>query len=577
MSRTISEAILQVLASAGVKQIFGIPGDAINGLVDAMRKQDEIEFVTVRHEETGAFAASAQAKLTGRPGVCVGTAGPGSIHLLNGLYDAKLDSAPVVAITGQVETRYLGSHYHQEVDQSSLFGDVAEFSQTIVNPAQVPDIVAQAVRSAMDNGSVSHLSLPADIATAEIDATDHVPYLHREPRTLPCDEDLDAAADLINAKSNVTILAGAGARGAVDELVGTAERLGAPIIKTLRAKDILADDHPMTVGGLGLLGTSPAVEAIDRTDLLLMVGTDFPYEDFYPEDASAVQIDIDSSHIGRRYPVNVGLVGHADLALSALLKRVESKDDQNHLKTGQQDMKSWLELLSKAETDDGTPIRPQRVAFEISRVAPLDSIFVADTGSVTVWAARHLRVSNGGRFTLSSSLASMAYAMPAAIGAQLAFPERNVVALAGDGGWSMLIGDFMTAVARNLPITVVVFNNSKLGLIQMEQEAEGLAEFATGLENPDFAEVARVMGGEGWRVEDPSDLTQALECAIRFDGPAVVDVVVNPNEVTVPPSIDPEFAVGYAVSKIKEMTGVGRRGAGIDPLRDLIPVVTDRI
>jgi thiamine pyrophosphate-dependent acetolactate synthase large subunit-like protein len=574
---TVSTAILDVLASAGAKHVFGIPGDAINDLVDAMRTHDQLEFVTVRHEEAGAFAAAAQAKLTGRIGVCVGTAGPGAIHLLNGLYDAKLDSAPVLAITGQVETKYLGSHYHQEVDQSSLFEDVAGFSETIVNVDQVPDIVAQAVRSSLQTGSVSHLSLPADLAGAEVDVDDATPYLYRESRTVPCEADLDEAAEVIADATNITILAGIGASSSVDELLETAELLGAPIIKTLRAKDIFPDDHPLTVGGLGLLGTRPASEAIGRTDLLLMVGTDFPYEDFYPDAARCIQIDVNGHHIGRRYPVDVGLVGHADLTLAALIGRLERRKDRSHLERAQEDMESWESVLQAAETDDDTPLRPQRVAAEIGAVAPSDSIFLADTGSVTVWAARHLRISRGGRFSLSSSLASMAYAMPAAIGAQLAFPDRSVVALAGDGGLSMLLGDFITAVTHELPITVVVFNNSKLGLIQMEQEAEGNPEYATALENPDFGEVARVLGGEGWRVERPEDLRPALENAVRSRRPSIVDVVVNPNEITMPPSIDPKFAVGYTVAKLKEMAGLGQRDAGIDPLRDLIPVVTDRI
>ena len=577
MAKDVSTVILETLASVGVRQIFGIPGDAINGLVDAVRRQDLIEFVTVRHEEAAAFAASAQAKLTGTLGVVVGTAGPGAAHLLNGLYDASLDSAPVLAITGQVESSLLGADSHQELDLQDLFGDVAAFTETLVNPEQMPELIHAAVRQAIGNRTVSHLVIPSDLALAPVPESNTSFYVPGGWRARPCDEDLEAAAHLIGEASAMTLLVGIGARDAAAEVLALAEHLHAPIIKTLRAKDLIPDEHPLVIGGLGLLGTEPAVHAIERTDLLLMVGTDFPYEDFYPEKAKTIQIDIDRTHIGRRTRVDVGLIGESEESIRALLPIVSASTDRRHLERAQAEMREWLEQMRQAESDDSVPIRPQRVAAEIARAAGPGTIYLCDTGAVTVWAARNLRLQEGDRFTLSSNLASMAFALPAAIGAQFAYPDSRVVALAGDGGFSMLIGDLITAVAHDLPITVVVFNNSKLGLIQMEQEAEGMPEFATRLANPDFGEVARAMGAEGHRVEAPDELGPALATAMASPRPAVVDVVVNPEEITMPPRIEPRFVLGYARAKLKEIAGKGVQEPGLAPLKEPVKRLTDRL
>lgn len=577
MSKTVSAVLLEVLAEVGVRHIYGIPGDAINGLIDAIRQQDAIRFVRVRHEETGAFAASAHAKLTGELGVCVGTAGPGAIHLLNGLYDAKLDRAPVLAITGQVETDKLGSHYHQEVDLYTLFKDVAAFNQMVVSPAQVPSMVVHAIQTALAERAVAHLTLPLDIATASVPDTEHRPVFGVSAETAPCEADLESAASVLNKAERVTMLVGTGARAASAEVLDVAQTLGAPIVKTLRAKDIIPDDHPLSVGGLGLLGTVPAVEAIESADVLLMVGTDFPYEDFYPSQAKAVQIDLDPAHLGRRFPVDVGMVGHSHLALQLLHPRLQSKNDRAHLEDAQQRMGEWRAKMATTELSDDVPIRPQRVAAAVGRVADDDAVFVCDTGAVTVWAARNLAIRNGQRFTLSSSLASMAFSLPGAIGAQLAFPDRQVIALAGDGGFTMLMSDFLTAVDLELPVTVVVFNNHKLGLIQMEQESQGLPEFQTALRNPDFAEFGRLCGGEGAVVQDPDELEPVLQRAVSSTRPWIVDVHINPNEVVVPPKILGRFVLGYAVSKVKEMMGKGDREAGLGPLGDLTPLIEDRL
>lgn len=555
------EAVIDILAEAGVQRVYGIPGDAINGLIEAIRRQDRIQFVHVRHEEAGAFAAVAESKLTGKLAVCVGTAGPGAAHLLNPLYDAKMDGAAVLAITGQVATGHLGSNYHQEIDLYTLFKDVACYNHMVVSTEQMPGVAIQACQAALAHRQPAHLSLPADIATKTVSSADGAHRVCADiARTMPCTEHLRAAAAMLEEAERVVILAGAGCRGAADELVALSDTLAAPIIKALRGKDVLPDEHPNVIGGLGLLGTKPAVHAIEHADALLMIGTDFPYRAFLPNGTRAVQIDIDPSKLGRRYPVEHGLLGHAGPTMAAMREHLTSRQGADFLEEHRAQMRRWFEHADDAEHSDDTPIRPQRVARAIGRLADDDAIFCCDTGAVTVWGARNLRLRGTQRFTLSSALASMAYAMPAAIGAQLAHPDRQVVALAGDGGLSMLLGDFLTLTRYDLPITIVVFNNLKLGLIQMEQEVQGFPEHQTGLNNPDYAEFARLCGGEGRRVENPSDLDDALSWAFGNGRPTIVDVVINPEERTMPPKIEMAQAWGFGISKVREFFGAGDGG-----------------
>lgn len=557
MSRpTVSDLILQILAAAGVRQIFGIPGDAINGLVDAVRRQTRIEFVQVRHEEAGAFAASAQAKLTGRLAVCTGSAGPGAIHLLNGLYDADRDHAPVLAITGQVDTGEAGTDYHQEVDLYTLFNDVAAFNQVIVRPEHVARLAVRACSAALAHRGVAHLSLPVDIARQPLQRLrEQAPIRAHRPAGVPADADLAAAAKLLAAARRVAILAGIGCRDAGAELISVAERLRAPVVRSLRAKEVLPDEHPLSAGGLGALGSRPGVEAMATCDALLMVGTDFPYREFLPQAAPAVQIDIDPTRIGKRYPVEVGLTGDAALTLRALAERLDSRADGRFLERIQQRMRDFRQDSRKAELSDHAPLRPQRLAATIGRLAGDDAVFTCDTGTVTIWAARHLHLRGTQRFTLSSSLASMGFALPAAIGAQLGWPDRQVIALAGDGGLTMLMGEFVTAVKYHLPIKVVVFNNGRLGLIRMEEEAEGIPDFQTDLLNPDFAAVARACGGAGFTVAEPAALEDTLRQALDTDAPCIVDVTVNPDELPLPPRIPPSQALGYGIAKTRELLG----------------------
>jgi pyruvate oxidase len=555
---TVSAVLLELLAQAGVKHLFGLPGDALNALVEAERKQDKVRFVHMRHEENAALAAAATAKLTGGLGACMGTAGPGAIHLLNGLYDAKRDHAPVLAVTGQVLTELLGTEAHQEVDLLRLFDDVTVFNHAVVSPDQLPALAEQAIHAALAGHGVAHLNLPLDVAAAA--AKRGTLQLTPAPRQIPPAAELQRAADSIAAARHPLILAGVGALKARAELLAFAERIGAPIIKTLPAKELVPDEHPLAIGGLGLLGTRPAVQAVEHCDLLLLIGTDFPYLEFYPKRTPVIQLDRAAEHIGRRHEVKLGLVGDASETLAALLPLVPQRSDRAFLETYQQAMRRWFSELDEIENDDAQPLRPQAVARAVGDLAADDAIFTCDTGAVTFWAARNLRLRGNQRFTLSANLATMGYALPAAIGAQLAYPGRQVVALVGDGGLTMGFGEFLTAVQYDLPLTVVVFNNAKLGLIQMEQEVRGYPEYQTGLHNPDFGAFARLCGGAGWRVEHFAELRPALEAALSSGKPAIVDAVVSGEELTVPPKIDFRRAKGFVKGKARELLGQGDGG-----------------
>lgn len=565
----VAEVLLDVLAEAGVRQLFGIPGDAINDLVDAVRKQDDIEFVHVAHEEAGALAASAQGKLTGGLAACVGTSGPGAIHLLNGLYDAQHDGAPVIAITGQVERRFMHSDYHQEVDLEALFEDVSVFNATLSSPDQLPALVVRACRTALARRGVAHISVPSDLMSASVPAPRRRGQIAAPRSVSPPDEaDLDRAAELLDSSQRVTILAGVGCRGATAELVGLARKLKAPIVRSLRAKELIPDDHPLSLGGHGLLGTRPAAEAIDDCEVLLVVGSDFPYSDFYPEQAEVIQVDLVPERIGGRHPVSVGIAADARLTLRGLMQRVGAQRDEDFLASHQESMQRWLDRQSERETDDHEPIRPQRVARTVGELAGADTIFTCDTGAVTVWGARNLSLRGDARFTLSSGLGTMGYALPAAIGAQLAYPNRRVVALVGDGSMQMLLGEFLTAVAKDLPITVVVFDNRKLGLIQMEQESSGFPESETRLPDFDYAAFAELAGGAGIRVERVAELEPSLRRALESNKPCVVDVVVNPEELTLPPRVELQHALGFLRAKAKEFLGMGDKSGGVSVVID---------
>lgn len=553
---TVSDLLLDVLQAHGVRQVFGIPGDAINDIMDSLRRRDDLRFIQVRHEEAGAFAASAQAKLTNRLSACLGTAGPGAIHLLNGLYDAKLDHAPVLAITGQVETGSIGTSYHQEVRLERLFADVASYSQTVVTEEQLPDVFIEACHAAISRRGVAHISLPSDLSGRRVKRGDRriTSSAVVEPSGVP-DTALAEAVELIGASKRIAILAGIGCRNAKRELRAFASRICAPIIRSLRAKEIIDDDDPQCIGGLGMLGGTPAVRAIESCDLLLMIGTDFPYRDFYPSGTRVVQIDADATQIGKRLRVDVALVGNAAPVLARLTDLCDENVDRRFVETAQERMKKWLSSQSAIETSDEQPIKSARVMAELAKAAPPNAIFCCDTGTATAWSARHLRLKDEQRYTLSGGLASMGYALPAAIGAQLAYPDRRAFAIAGDGGFAMLMADFLTAVRYDLPIVVLVLNNSKLGFITMEQEVRGLPDYGTGLTNPDFAEIARACGGIGYRVEDPQALESVLAEAMAQGKPTIVDVLVDEDQLFVPSKLAIGDAANYGLAKVREALG----------------------
>ncbi|MFL5765926.1 MAG: thiamine pyrophosphate-dependent enzyme [Bacteroidia bacterium] len=551
----VCDALLDILSEYGVKYIFGIPGDAINDLIESLRKRNDIKFIHVMHEEAGAFAASAQAKLTGELAVCVGTAGPGAIHLLNGLYDAKKDNAPVLAITGQVETSLIGTAYQQEVNLLSLFNDVTVFNQAIVNSEQMPELAILACQTAISKTGVAHLSIPSNVASLKVkDFKKKKQVIANPGRVVPCRDDLQAAADLINRSEKPCILAGIGARNAINEVLQLSDAIGAPIIKALRGKDILPDEHPSTLGGIGLLGTKPSVTAMNSCNLLIIIGSDFPYSDFYPEEnIPTIQIDKNSDQIGRRHTVTVPLTGDAELTVAGLLGLISAKHDHKFLDASRANMQKWLREQEEIESSGDNPIHPQRLARSISSLVNDDAIICCDTGTVTVWGARNFRIRQAQRFTLSGDLASMAFALPASIGAQLLFPGQQVIALCGDGGFAMLMCDFATAVKYHLPVKVFIFNNGKLGLIQMEEEAKsGNPEYQTDLCNPDYAAFAQICGGEGYTINKAEELDETIKTALASPHPAIINVFVNPEELTKPPEITFKEAANYSKAKIKE-------------------------
>jgi len=551
----VCDVLIKLLSDAGVRHIFGVPGDSINSLTDAIRRQDKIRFIHVNHEETGAFAAATQAKLTGELSVCVGTSGPGAIHLLNGLYDAKCDHAPVLAITGQIETRRLGSDYQQEINVCRLFDDVSVYNQMIVNPEQMPYVAARAIHTALEQRGVVHLNIPLDVSMKSVPKPKswHVPmYLQKSASPIPDHNLIALAANLINKKEKIVILAGIGCYGAEDKVYHLAEILNAPIIHALRAKELFPESHAYSIGGIGNLGVKPSVKALSACDLLLMIGTDFPYDDFLPKHGATIQIDLKAGQIGKRHTIDIGLAGDAGAILDVLMPLLKRKQQHSFLQQAQNHKREWQKEAQKQMDSEKELIKPQYLAHLIGETAPKDAIFICDTGEVTAWCARHMIMQPGQRFTVSGLLASMAFGLPGAIGAQLAYPDRPVIALVGDGGFSMLMTDFATAVRYKLPIKIIVFNNRKLGMITIEQEARGQPDYQTDNYNPDFAEFAKLCGGNGLSVTDPARLPKALEQMNVSNEPFLLDVQIDAKETVVPPKVTLEQMMQYGMAKIKE-------------------------
>jgi pyruvate dehydrogenase (quinone) len=566
---TVAELLVDALADHGVTQVWGVVGDALNPVTDAIHHHDRVEWMGVRHEEAGAFAAGAQAQLTGRLGVCMGTVGPGSIHLLNGLYDAKKSHAPVLAICGQVPRAEIGSDFFQEVDNQALFSDVAVFNATVSTPEQLPDLIEAAGNAALQEGGVAVLTLPGDVGGLDVPKGTAVPrFVTDRPALPPEGASVARAAEAINAAGKVTMLVGRGARHARGEVLAMAERLQAPMVVTLQGKEGLEHHNPYEVGQSGLLGNHASAVAFDGCDLLLMVGTDFPYKEFYPEGKVVVQVDTKGEHIGRRHPVDHAVVGDAKVTLAALAALLAPKEDTGHLDKARSAYEAWRERqarltdpgyerkpagLLRRKVDNPTDrVRPELLAAAIDRHAAEDAIFTVDTGMATTWLARFVRMRGGRRLLGSFNLGSMANAMPQALGAQALDHGRQVVACCGDGGLSMLLGDLITAVSHDLPLKVVVFDNGSLGMVRLEMEQVGLSAYGTDLANPDFAQVAEAIGMRGIRVEDPHAVEEAVLEAFAHRGPVLLDVLTNPDEIAVPPKPTLEQGWGFAIAKSKE-------------------------
>ncbi|QXJ35287.1 thiamine pyrophosphate-dependent enzyme [Saccharolobus shibatae] len=542
---SVAEIIVKTLVKAGVKRIYGIPGDSIDPLMDAIRRNKEIKYVQVRHEEGAAFAASVEAKLTGSVTACMGTSGPGSIHLLNGLYDAKMDHAPVVALTGQVESDMLGHDYFQEVNMVKLFDDVAVYNQIVINPKNAGYLIWRAIHEAKSKSGVSHLNLPVDILRMDGEEYD----ADLDPPKVSYDyPDIDKAVELIDKSKSPVVMIGGGTKGYSQLISQFSERIGAPVIYALNGKGVLSDFDERVMGGIGLLGTKPSVEALDKTDLLILLGTSFPYVNFLPKGVDVIQVDSNPSNIGKRVRATVEFVGDVSDFLSKILPRVKEKDDKFYVRM-KDSKEKWFNELNKKESDMSKPMKPQMVAYELSKVFT-EGVVVVDTGNVTMWGARNFRASGNQRFVFSAWLGSMGIGVPGAVGASFVYDK--VLALVGDGGFAMTMMELITAKKYSRPIKVVVFNNSKLGMIKFEQEVMGYPEWGVDLYNPDFSKLAEAIGIKGITVEDPKDLPSAIKEMSESEEPFVLNAIVDPNERPMPPKLTFTQAKNYVLSVFRE-------------------------
>jgi pyruvate dehydrogenase (quinone) len=559
MAKTVSDLLLDRLVDWGVDTVFGYPGDGINGIFEGLRTyQDKIKFIQVRHEEAAAFAACAYAKFTRKLGVCMATSGPGGIHLLNGLYDAKFDGQPVLAITGHTFHDLIGTHYQQDVDLDKLFMDVAAYSERVMGPAHVDNVVDEAIKTAIARRTVAHVTIPKDIQEwtengtsprSKTNIAKHSGDLYTDALPLPPQSLLKHAAEIINAGSKVAILAGRGCLTARDEVLQLAEKVAGPIIKPLLGKAVVPDNSPYTTGGIGLLGTAPSQDAMEECDTLIIIGSSFPYLEFYPKpgQAKTVQIDIDAARIGLRHQVDVGLVGQSWDVLRALLPLLHAKKDRRFLEKAQERTRQWNDLMEARSTRMDKPLKPQVVAHQLNRFLSDDAIICCDTGTITTWAARHIKIKGNMQFSASGTLASMANGLPYSIGAAVAYPGRQVVCFAGDGGFSMLMAEMATLVKYNLPVKVIVIKNNVLGMIKWEQMVMGgNPQFGVQLHPIDFAGFARACGAAGYTVDDPHQVEGVLGEAFAHPGPALVEAVVDPNEPPMPGKIKMTQALHFA-------------------------------
>ena len=557
-----AEALIEHLINWDVNIIFGLPGDGINPIMEALRvKSDKIKFIQVRHEESAAFMACAYAKYTGKLGVCLATSGPGGIHLLNGIYDAKLDSQPVLAITGLQYHDLMSTNVQQDVALDKIFGDACVYNERVMGPAHIENVIDLAIKTALARKKPAHLTIPVDIQSADIKVLKsfrNIPK-HSKPNIiydakLPDYEILKKAAEIINNGKKIAILAGQGALNAGNELEVLAKKCNAMIAKALLGKAVLPDDSPFVTGQLGLLGTKPSQELMEECDTLFIVGSSFPYLEFLPKpgQAKAIQIDRDPARIGLRYPIDVPLVGDCKEVLNALLELVENNNNNNFLKKIQKSVSEWNKNLEKEGKWRTYPIKPQSVAYELGLRLPENAIVSCDSGTITTWWARFIKVKRGQRHSVSGTLASMANALPYAISAQLAYPDSMSIAIVGDGGFTMLMGEFATAVKYNLPIKVVIFKNNTLGMIKWEQMVfQGNPEYGCELEPIDFTMFAKSCGATGYKIEKPENLETTIDEFLNVKGPAILEAYVDPFEPPMPPKVTFEQARKFAASIIK--------------------------
>jgi pyruvate dehydrogenase (quinone) len=553
MKQTVAAFIAKTLEEAGVKRIWGVTGDSLNGLSDSLNRMGTIEWIGTRHEEVAAFAAGAEAQITGELAICAGSCGPGNLHLINGLFDCHRNHVPVVAIAAHIPSSEIGSGYFQETHPTELFRECSHYCEMVSNPEQLPQVLAIAMRKAILNKGVSVIVLPGDVALQP--APEHAStqwYPPQLPLVQPPRSELEKLAELLNGSGNITLMCGSGCAGAHQEVIQLAATLKAPIVHALRGKEHVEWDNPYDVGMTGLIGFSSGYHAMLNADTLVLLGTQFPYRAFYPTDAKIIQIDINPGSIGSHCHVDVALVGDIKTTISALLPGLQVKTDTRFLDKAlkhYQEARQGLDDLATA--NDKQPIHPQYLAQQISEFAAEDAIFTCDVGTPTVWACRYLKMNGKRRLLGSFNHGSMANAMPQAIGAQAIDRRRQVVAMCGDGGFSMLMGDFLSIAQHKLPIKLVIFNNSSLGFVAMEMKSGGYLTDGTELNNPDFAAIAEATGIKGIRVEKASQVDAALQEAFAHDGPVLIDVITNTEELAMPPQIKLEQAKGFSLYMLR--------------------------
>lgn len=568
MAKKIAEQLIDTLVKSGVERIYAVTGDSLNEVNEAVRKNDQIKWIHVRHEETGAYAAAAEAQLTGRPGCCAGSSGPGHVHLINGLYDAHRSGASVIAIASTIPTGEFGTEYFQETNTIKLFNDCSYYNEIATTPKQFPRMLQSAIQTAVTRKGVSVIGLPGDLAKASAVAVDSsVRNYPAPPEVCPSEEDLAQLADLLNKHTRITLFCGIGCRGAHEEVIALSEKLNAPVVYTFKGKMEVQYENPYEVGMTGLLGMPSGYYSMHEAEVLLMLGTDFPYSAFLPDDIKIAQIDIKPERLGRRAKVDIGLCGDVKLSIQSLLRMLNPKTDDSFLLKQLKRYEGVKKDLAAYTEDKGdvNKIHPEYVMSEIDKLSSDDAVFTVDTGMTCVWGARYLQATGKRHMLGSFNHGSMANALPQAIGAALAYPDRQVVALCGDGGLSMTLGDLETVVQYKLPIKIIVFNNRSLGMVKLEMEVEGLPDWQTNMLNPDFAQVAEAMGMTGFNVSDPEEVLTTLLNAFELDGPVLVNIMTDPNALAMPPKIEFGQMVGFAQSMYKLLIN-GRSQEVIDTI-----------